>query len=250
MRKAYYDNYDYPKYWKKRDYEHESECKVIKEYLDKIKPIESIAEIGCGFARLVGCYEHCVKNVTLIDPSNDLLEIAKKNLKSKKFKFVQSKAQDVEQNTKSKFDAVLMVRVLHHVDDLNETFNSINKIVNKKGYFILEFANKIHGKNQIKNILSGNFIFPFDIFPEDKRSKKNKKNKSILFLNHHPEVVYESLKNNGFKIIEKRSVSNFRFKLIKKFIPLKMLLSLEGRFQKTFTFLDFGPSIFLLCQKT
>ena len=46
---AAYDNYDYPAYWKGREYEHSSEFLAIKEMLLKIPRISRSIEIGAGF---------------------------------------------------------------------------------------------------------------------------------------------------------------------------------------------------------
>lgn len=249
-KKAHYDNYDYLRYWKLRDYEHDSECLAISNIFSTLPKINSLAEVGCGFGRLAPCYSRFAKKITLIDPSVDLLNLAKKNCKDKKYDFKKSTVENINKNLKNKkFDTVLMVRVLHHVEDLDEAFGSINKILKKHGYFVLEFANKMHGKNQIIQFVRGNFTFPLDIFSEDIRSKKNKKNNSILFLNHHPDIVLEKLKANGFVVEKKMSVSNFRFKFFKKFIPLNWLLSLELAVQGLFSKILFGPSMFVVCKK-
>lgn len=250
MKKAYYDNYDYPKYWKTRDYEHESECIAIKSFFKKLPKVETIAEVGCGFGRLSKCYSEFAKSITLIDPSGDLLKIAKEMCGNKKFHYKKSTVESLSKGKiKEKYDVIIMVRVLHHIDDLDKAFESINKSLKKNGYFILEFANKMHGKSQFENILKGNWTYPLDIFPVDKRSKKNIKKKSILFLNHHPDMVIKKLKENGFEILERKSVSNFRSRIIKKFIPLNQLLRLERKSQDTLAPIMFGPSIFVLCKK-
>jgi len=143
----------------------------------------------------------------------------------------------------------LCVRVFHHVEDIDQALSNVNYLLEKNGYLILEFANKLHGKAIFKNLLKGNFTFPLEIYSLDRRSKKNIKQNSILFLNHHPDIVSKSLKENGFKIIDQYSVSNFRYKLFKKILPLKILLYLEEVSQKFLSKINFGPSIFVLAKK-
>lgn len=251
MSKAY-DTYNYPKYWKNRDYEHESENIVITEFLDllKLKHIK-IIDIGCGYGRVTETYKDKVNKITLTDPSQSLLDIAKTNNKhSRKIKYKKSTIQNLSKNfKKNSHDLAICVRVFHHVENIDKALKNINYVLDKNGYLILEFANKLHGKAIFKNFLKGNFTFPLDIFPIDRRSKKNIKKQSILFLNHHPDVVAKSLEEQGFKILEKRSVSNFRYKLIKKTLPMNILLFLEKHTQKLFSKFDFGPSIFILAKK-
>ena len=60
---AAYDNYDYPAYWKGREYEHSSEFLAIKEILLKIPKVDRSIEIGAGFGRLLPIYQFRVKRL-------------------------------------------------------------------------------------------------------------------------------------------------------------------------------------------
>ena len=60
---ATYDNYDYPAYWKGREYEHSSEFLAIKEILLKIPKVDRSIEIGAGFGRLLPIYQFRVKRL-------------------------------------------------------------------------------------------------------------------------------------------------------------------------------------------
>lgn len=248
---AAYDGYDYPKYWDHRVYEHESEIVAIKSFFKKIGKNKNIIDIGAGYGRLAKTYAKFADTITLVEPSRSLLDKAQKILgKHQNLNLVNSTIQNMDQKIKAKkYDVVMLVRVMHHIDDPELAIKKANKHLEKGGYFILEFANKIHGKAILKNILSGNFTFPIDIFPLDKRSNKNIKNKSILFLNHHPDVIEKCLKDNGFKVIEKRSVSNIRSTRVKSMVPLDVLLFVEALFQKLLAKINFGPSIFILARK-
>jgi hypothetical protein len=138
---------------------------------------------------------------------------------------------------------------MHHIEDPSEAIKIAHEYLKPGGYFILEFANKIHGKAIFQNLLNGNFTFPLDIFPLDKRSKKNIKNHTILFLNHHPDIIQKYLSDKGFKIVEKMSVSNIRSKQIKAIVSPRVLVRLERLIQKPLTRINFGPSIFVLARK-
>lgn len=255
---AAYDNYDYPKYWNSRSYEHDAEVMTINHFLRIMRKVDSIADVGCGHGRMCGIYAQKIKDITLIEPSKKLLALARKQCVSLNNKsqsalnvsYVRSTLAEVKQKLpKKKFDAIVLIRVLHHIEEPDKAFAQVNEMLTQKGYFILEFANKVHGKALLKQFLKGDFTFLLDIFPNDRRSRKNKKNKSIAFLNHHPDQILECLKKNGFKVIEKKSVSNIRSVRLKKYLPAKLLMPIEKFAQNFLSPFNFGPSIFILAQK-
>lgn len=248
---AAYDNYDYPSYWNNREYEHQSEFIAIKEFLNRISKIRNILEIGAGFGRLLPSYQFRAKKITLLDPCASLLSISRKKYKNVKgIEYLQLGIDNIKGKLKAKkFDLILMVRVLHHIKDIEKAFKIIHSLLNKGGYFILEFPNKSHLKANLRNIAKGNITYPINIFPIDLRSKKNIKNKTLPFINYHPDQIYEKLKIAGFELIEIRSVSNIRSTLLKRLFPLNLLLDIEKVIQKPFSRLNFGPSYFILARK-
>jgi len=247
---AHYDTYDYPAYWKGRDYEHRAEMEAIKSFLQIIPKIDSILEIGAGYGRLIPSYSFRGKKILVSDPSAKLLSIAQNKFRQRKFKFLHSRLENLPRSLKKdSFDLIICVRVIHHIENSDKFFEIINNLLKNRGFLILEFANKKHFKASISQIFKGNFTFPLDIFPSDKRSSKSIKNRSIPFLNYHPDVFKEKLTEFGFNIIECRSVSNIRSSKIKNLIPAETLLNLEKWLQIPLSYINFGPSIFVLAQK-
>lgn len=244
---AAYDNYDYSAYWEERDYEHRSEVIVLKDLLEKIPRIQTILEIGAGFGRLAPYYLHRAKKIILTDPSAKHMQMARKSFKSKKFKFIQGKASTLDKKLrKGSADLVIVVRVLHHIDDIDTFFETISRLLSHKGYLILEFANKRHFKAVMEHFFRGDVTFLFDIFPKEVSTKKSK---PLPFLNYHPDEITRKLNAHGFDVLEKRSVSNIRSTKLKAKLPMDFLLSIETFLQKTFSAINFGPSIFVLAQK-
>lgn len=246
---AAYDSYDYPGYWQGREYEHESDVLAIKSFLESIPKINTALEVGAGFGRLVPSFSYRAKKVILTDPSAKLLKLARKNYSAKNVQFLQISVENllkkVRRNTA---DLALCVRVLHHIEDVDEAFKICNEILKKGGYFIIEFPNKCHFKARVREFLHGNFTFPIDIFPKDLRRKRDK-SKTIPFYNYHPDIIAKKLEESGFEIIERRSVSNIRSPFLKRFFPVSFFLSIEKFLQRPLSYIDFGPSIFILSKK-
>jgi ubiquinone/menaquinone biosynthesis C-methylase UbiE len=244
---AHYDTYDYPAYWKDREYEHEAEMIAMKSFLNRIPRLKTIIEIGAGYGRLVPSYFFRAKKIILSDPSSKLLKIARNTLKNKGIKFIHSNIENLYPKVrKNTANLVVMVRVLHHIHDLDQALSITHKITKKGGFLILEFANKRHLKATISEFLHGNFTFPLDIFPKEVKSSNQK---SISFYNYHPDIIKERLKHNGYSIIEIRSVSNIRSSAIKRFMPTEYLLFIENLLQRPLSYMCFGPSIFILAKK-
>jgi ubiquinone/menaquinone biosynthesis C-methylase UbiE len=248
---AHYDTYDYPSYWVGRDYEHGVEIITIRAFLERIPKIKTVLEIGAGFGRLTPCYLYRGKKIILSDPSSKLLAIAKQTFPQKNVSTLHSSLEKLPSKIRPhSVNLAIMVRVLHHINDIDSTFKTIDKLVAKGGYLILEFPNKKHFKTTLLQFLKGNFVYPMELDTVDKTSLVNRRNKTLPFLNFHPDIIIAKLKENGFTIIERRSVSNLRDSFLKKIFPINFLLSLSELIQLPLGHINFGPSIFLLAKKT
>ncbi len=246
---AAYDTYDYPAYWIGREYEHFAEIIAIKAFLEKIPKIRSILEIGAGYGRLTPSYAYRAKRIILTDPSKNLLDIAKKSLPKRKIKFLKAKVEDLpEKIPPHSIDLIILVRVLHHIEDIEKMFSVIKKISKRNGYFILEFANKRHLKATIEEFIHGNFTFLLDIFTKDISTSLKKD--SLPFNNYHPDRISYLLKKYGFKIVDMRSVSNVRSPFLKRLLPTELLLAIERNLQRPLAKIFFGPSVFILAKNT
>lgn len=248
---AYYDTYDYPSYWQGREYEHGSEVFAIKSLLTKIKKLSTILEIGAGYGRLVPSYAFRAKRIILSDPSTKLLSVAKDTFRDREnIEYIQTRIENLNKKVRThSVDLVIMVRVLHHLYQPDEAFQVINKILKTNGYLILEFANKQHFKARVSEFFKGNFTFPLDIFPKELTSSKRKRIKTLPFLNYHPDIIAAKLEENGFEIIEKRSVSNIRNEFLKKHLSTNLLIAISKLLQTPLSYINFGPSIFILARK-
>jgi ubiquinone/menaquinone biosynthesis C-methylase UbiE len=237
--------YNYLKYWDGRDYEHAAEEMAIKRLL-KGKHFKTAADIGGGYGRLCVFLENFADKVTLAEPSKQQLEIAKNFLKGHpEIDRVLTQADDIKLKDKSQ-DLITMVRVMHHLPNPREEFKELHRVLSEDGYLLLEVANYAHARNRIKHIVHFKSL-PSE--PVDIRSKENRNDAEISFVNHNPRTVIKQLAHAGFRVEKVLSVSNLRSPALKKIIPRIIMLSFEKIMQPTLAKTYFGPSIFFLIKK-
>lgn len=243
---AVYDSYCYPRYWSKREYEDRAEKLALKKFLEKIPQKGSLIDIGGGYGRLAETYLPFFKKCLLVEPSQKLLKLAKKNLgKHPRLEFRKGRAEKLPAKS-GRFDVALIVRVSHHLPQLEKVFQEVHRVLKPKGFLVFEFANKVHFKAALRAILKRRLAFLWSHLPVDLSTRKK-----VPFLNYHPNQIKTLLLSNQFKIIRVLSVSNFRHPWFKKLIPLKILLLLESGFSLLISHFSppFGPSVFILAQK-
>jgi len=244
------DQYDDPKhnylhYWDHRAYEHASEEIAIKRLL-KGKHFKHAVDVGGGYGRLCVLLENYADKVTLAEPSQQQLDIAKDFLKD--HLEIERKLMQAD-NLKfgdGAVDLVTMIRVMHHLPDPNQEFSEISRVLSVGGTFILEVANYAHFRNRLKHILKFKKL-PTE--PVDIRSAANKRADEIPFVNHNPKTVVKQLAHAGFKVEKVLSVSNLRSPGLKKVLPKGVMLSAERLMQPSLAKTFFGPSIFFLLKK-
>ena len=239
-------HHDYLKYWQGRDYENAAEEMAIKRLL-KGKHFKHAVDIGGGFGRLCIFLEQFADKVTLAEPSQQQLDIAKDYLKDHpEIERSLLQADDLKFSSGS-IDLLTMIRVMHHLPDPMPEFAEIHRTLANNGVFVLELANNAHARNRIKYALKGKGIpkQPIDI-----RSPENIREEEIPFVNHHPKTVIKQLEKAGFKVEKILSVSNLRSTTLKKIIPKPVLLSLEKIMQPALASTYFGPSVFFLIRKS
>lgn len=247
---AFYDDpsFDYRQYWRGRKYEHLSELAAIKRLIEQIpySRRNNLLEVGAGFGRLAESYNRLFKKCVLLEPSRKLLSEARRLFKKEKNLVFQRGVGEKIPFKDQSFDLVLIVRVFHHLYQPEKTIREINRVLKLNGFLILEFANKIHFKKRLIALMRRESL---SLKPIDIRSPGKVKDKAIPFINYHPIWVEEMLNQHNFKIVEKLSVSNLRFSLFKKTLPLSVILCLERRLQLVLARFNFAPSIFILAQK-
>jgi len=238
-------SHNYLNYWDGRDYEHAAEEMAIKRLLEG-KKFRNAVDVGGGYGRLCVLLENYAENVTLAEPSQQQLDIAKDFLKD--YPEVDQKLLQADdlQFTDGAIDLLTMVRVMHHLPDPAPEFKEISRVLASDGYAIIEVANYLHARNRVKHFVHHKKL---PTQPVDIRSEKNKNENEIPFVNHNPKTVIKQLAHAGLKVERILSVSNLRSQGLKKVVPRSVMLAIEGILQPRLAHSYFGPSVFLLVKK-
>lgn len=237
--------HNYLRYWDGRDYEHAAEEMAIKRLLQG-KRFRNAVDVGGGYGRLCVLLEKYADKVTLAEPSQQQLDIAATYLKDHpEIDRALLQADDLRFKDGS-IDLLTMIRVMHHLPDPSPEFTEFARVLSDDGYAIIEVANYSHARNRLKHFVKGKKL-PTE--PVDIRSEANKRDEEIPFVNHNPETVIKQLAHAGLKVDRILSVSNLRSPALKKIVPRRVMLAIEGILQPTLASSYFGPSVFFLVKK-
>ena len=197
-----------------------------------------VVDVGAGFGRLVELYAG-YDEVVLLDYSQSQLEFARQRLGDERFVYV---AADIYRLplADGAVDAIVMVRVLHHLEDVPTAFGHLARVLAGGGAFVLEFANKRH----LKSILRWLFKRGASPFAPEPLQFAN------LHFDFHPAWVAQRLQEQGLAIVARRAVSLFRVGWLKRLIPARVLAALDAAQQRLLARLYLAPSVFFLSRKT
>ncbi|MDC0397530.1 bifunctional 2-polyprenyl-6-hydroxyphenol methylase/3-demethylubiquinol 3-O-methyltransferase UbiG [Candidatus Pelagibacter sp.] len=109
-----------------------------KKPLDKI----NILDIGCGGGLLSEPMKRLGANVTGIDASSKNINIAKHHAKKNNLKINYICSSPEKLKIKKKFDVILNMEIVEHVDDINFFINSSSKLLKKNGLMFVATLNK------------------------------------------------------------------------------------------------------------
>ena len=245
-------DYNYKTYWENRKYEDKAEKIALEKYLQDMNG-SIFVDIGGSFGRNLEIYYKKYSIPIILDYSIKTLQKNSKTLLKKypEVKLIAANAYKMPFKNET-VDASLIVRVLHHLEDQNGILKEIDRITQKDGFFILEYANKMH----IKAILKWIFTLKFKNFshapyqqPNQENFEGTKKGQTTIFLNYHPKYIKKLLQQNNFLIAKKTNCSFLRMRFFKKNFALKTLVDFESFLQKCASWTNFAPSIILKTRK-
>jgi len=119
---------------------------IIRNFKLKIKkkPLEkiNILDIGCGGGLLSEPMTRLGATVTGIDASNKNINIAKLHAKKNKLKINYLCSSPENLKIKKKFDVILNMEIIEHVEDINFFISSCSKLLKKNGLMFIATLNK------------------------------------------------------------------------------------------------------------
>lgn len=243
----HYDDpdYDYGKYWEGREYEHAAEEMAIARLLEG-KRFHHAVDVGGGYGRLSVILKKYAAKVTLAEPSHYQLDRAEEYLKQHPDIERKQLQADRLEFADGSVDLVTMIRVMHHLPDPEAELREIARILSPHGYALIEVANYTHARNRIRHYLRRK---KFPTRAVDIRSDQNRRQDEVQFVNHNPKTFIKQLAHAGLKVERILSVSNLRSTKLKKLMPQRVMLAIEGILQPTLARGYFGPSVFFLVKK-
>jgi len=172
------------------------------ELMNKKKPLEkiNILDIGCGGGLLSEPMTRLGATVTGIDASIKNIKIAKIHAKKNRLKINYLCSSPENLKIKKKFDVILNMEIIEHVDDINFFINSCSKHLKKNGLMFIATLNKTL-KSYIFAIIGAEYVLrwlPIGTHDWEKFVKPNEL-KKILFKNN---LQIEKLDGMNFNIIK------------------------------------------------
>jgi ubiquinone/menaquinone biosynthesis C-methylase UbiE len=230
-----YEGSDYQtRFWEEggRAYEDQVEAIALKRLLPPSGKL--LLEAGAGAGRNTRRYIN-FERIVLLDYSRSQLEQARQRLgNDEKYTYV---AADVYRLpfVDGLFDAVTMIRVLHHLADAPVALQQMRRVMQTAGTFILEYANKHNLKAILRFWLRRQTWSPFTREPVEF---------ARLNFDFHPQAVRSWLEKSSFLLERQLTVSHFRSPLLKRWVPLKLLVAMDAGAQLTGNFWQLSPSVF------
>lgn len=229
-----YEETDYEAFWRAgRAYEDLAERIALRALLPSRG--HRLVEIGAGFGRLADLYSG-YEEVYLLDYARTQVEAARHRWgHDPRFRFVVADLYHLPFQP-GVMDTVVMVRVIHHVQDVPRALREIRGILRPGGIFILEFANKRHLKAIFRYVIRAQSWSPFSPEPVEF---------APLHFDFHPAWVQARLEEAGFRIQRERAVSHFRHPWLKRLIPAPWLARMDGWVQGIGALWKLTPSVFV-----
>ena len=117
----------------------------------------NILDIGCGGGLLSEPMSRLGANITAIDASKKNIEVAKYHTKKNNLKIHYIHSSPEKLNIKKKFDVVLNMEIVEHVEDLNFFIKKSSNLLKKNGLMFVATLNKTF-KSYIFAVVGAEYI--------------------------------------------------------------------------------------------
>ena len=147
--------------------------KFIKETLNKsavdnLKNLK-ILDIGCGGGILSEPLARLGAKVTGVDENEKAIKVAINHAKKNKLNIKYKKINFNQINLNEKFDVILCMEVLEHVENVEMLISKVNKLLKPKGKFIGSTINKTINSYLLAIFMAENIL---EIVPKETHSWK------------------------------------------------------------------------------
>ena len=216
-----------------RDYEDAAERLALQRLVPPTG--KRIAEIGAGFGRLADLYQG-YEQIILFDYSRTLLQEAVAQWgNDPRFVFVAGNIYQLSL-AKASLDALVMVRVMHHLADVPLALKQIHRVLNRGSRAVLEYANKRNVKSMARWLLRRQTWSPMAQEPVE-----------FVKLNYdfHPIWMAKQFADAGLHVQQQLAVSHFRTPLLKRNVSAATLAKVDSWLFGLGGLYPLAPSVFV-----
>jgi ubiquinone/menaquinone biosynthesis C-methylase UbiE len=226
------------RFWENQDRDYEDSVERVA--LRRLMPAagDTLIDIGAGFGRLADEYAG-YRRIVLFDYSRSLLREAQERLgDDPRFIFVAGDWYRMP-FVAGLFETLVQVRTIHHAADVPALYRQLARIARSGGDYILEFASKRHLKSILRYWAGRQRWSPFALEPVEFVE---------LNFDFHPRWIRSQLAMAGFRPGRMLTVSHFRLPMLKRIVPLALLVEMDSLAQLTGGWWQLTPSVFVASQ--
>ncbi len=186
-----YEGIEYKQFWtgmQRRNLD-ELEHAMVRDLLPNSG--RRIIDVGCGYGRLTDCYIDRFQQVIMVDGSISLLRQALEMTKGQAI-YIACDVTHLPFRTAS-FDAILMIRVFHHIEDSLACLTELHRLLCDEGRFVFSYCNKQNALRVIRWLIGAHSENPFTTEPAGVGS---------TLISHHPKAVDGMLYESGFSSMQ------------------------------------------------
>jgi len=230
-----YEGVDYEHFWAGpgRRYLDRLEHRIVKHALPGGR---SIVDIGAGFGRLAPCYIDTYQEVHMVEPASNL-RAAAMGAFGNTVKYYDASVYALPFADNS-VDAVLMVRVFHHLHNSEAALKEIHRILRPGGIFVFSYSN-LRNPGRIARFILGKVPNPFAVSKDEYLPD--------LF-GHSPGSIRTLLDETGF-ILQAQYATCILDRAIDAFPFLLSLINPPLILERTLGALGVAPAVFAVAQK-
>ena len=231
-----YHGADYKEFWTGPAKAHidSIEQRIVRKLLDGG---EAVAEVGAGFGRLAPCYLDRYQREFLVEPAHTLRAQAADTY-GDAVECVDASVYELPFED-DRLDAMLMVRVMHHLSDPYKALCELKRVLKPEGVLLFSFSNKGNVR-RVARFLAGGGNDPFTVDVE--------RYDDVLF-GHHPLFMLQVVRDAGM-IVEARYGVGLIGKLVERIPAMGRVLDTPLSLAGTAGRLALSPTLFWLIRKT